>query len=99
VVERVEVSPSVSEGMVEHSMPACADRGRSLFSSVLAATALRLVSGVRNLYPNPTAPLVPLYPKSPVREIGSGEVSPGLGDGVRLRLRRLPGQRVAAHAA
>ena len=65
----------------------------------VAATALRLVSGVRNLYPKPTAHLVPLYPKSPVRETGSGEVSPGLGDGVRLRLRRLPGQRVAAHAA
>jgi hypothetical protein len=31
-----------------------------------------------NLYPNPTAPLLHLYPKSPERKTGSGEISPAL---------------------
>ena len=30
-----------------------------------------------NLYPNPTAPLIPLYPKSPAGETGRGKSSPG----------------------
>jgi hypothetical protein len=30
-----------------------------------------------NLYPNPTAPLLPLYPKSPEGKTGSGTISPG----------------------
>jgi hypothetical protein len=29
-----------------------------------------------SLYPNPAAPLIPLYPKSPVGRTGSGKVSP-----------------------
>jgi hypothetical protein len=30
-----------------------------------------------NLYPNPTAPLTPLCPKSPVGKTGRGKISPG----------------------